>query len=170
MFLSYRRNIWQEPLKDWRQLSHLKCDMWIVSVVLPRKIFKVKNILVLRLTCASGWHWGVLPSLQLLIQKGVSMCRSWCVSAGSYSSPAHLRWCLKWMSLFRKFNLAMRSTSMGNTVCLCNFTIFNICINNCNQDSYSGLISPVVHTLFLLTLRTELNTTAFFLDIQYQSK
>lgn len=55
---------------------------------------------------------------------------------------------------------------MGSTVCLCYFTIFNICINNRNQDSYSSLISPVVHTQFLLTLCTELNMSAFFLNIQ----
>lgn len=166
MFLSYRRNIWQEPLKVWKYLSHLKCCMWIVFVVLPRNIFKIKNILGLRLTCTSSLYWGVLPSFQLLFQKGVSICRLWFVSAGSYSCPGLVRCYLKWTSLFRQVNLAMRNTSMGSTVCLCYFTIFNICINNCNQDSYSSLISPVVHTQFLLTMCTELNMSAFFLNIQ----
>lgn len=144
--------------------------MWIVFVVLPRNIFKVKNPLVLGLIYGSSLHWGVLTSFQLLLQKGVSLCRSWFVSDGSYSCPGHLRWYLKWMSLFRQVNLAMRSTSVGSTVWLCAILWFLISASTTAIKTVSVVWFPLlcIHYFYWLYVQNWIRVP--FFNMQYQSK
>lgn len=145
----------------------MKCYTWTVFIILPIKTFRVKNTWVLRHTCESSLHWGVLPGFQLLLQEGVSICRLWFVSAGSYNCPGHPRLCLKWTYLFRQVNFSMRNISMGSTLCLCYF-LFLISTSKqlqSRQLQYSDFPCCAYTILYSLCIQNQM-WVPFFLRIQ----